>query len=83
MKLEEWKAKLLDLYPAVRFTCEDGTGITYADERGDWTATVEPHDMQADVVGVYNVSDGYWRYTNGSTPRVDIGVEVEEVESDA
>lgn len=59
MTVEDWKHLVVQAHAGVKFTLEDGSGLTYGEE-GDWTATIEPHDMQANVVGIFNVEDDYW-----------------------
>ena len=58
MTLEEWKAKLIEDCPAVKFTEETGAGETYG-EVGDVTAHIGP-DMQADVVGTWSPNAHVW-----------------------
>ena len=49
---EQWQAEVQKRHPGATFTLETGAGETCGDE-GSTTATVQPHDMQDDVVGVY------------------------------
>lgn len=60
---ERWQGSVLGIYKDAKFTKEDGSGVTYG-EIGDWTATIPPHDMQANVVGVYCVETQYAYYLN-------------------